>query len=98
FDSRVAGTLTNTFTRQPATRFEALTTPFSLEPRGDLKAMLPEGVPLTDAQLNAFTLAFARALFDSTLLGTLGQSVEPDAQRRRYTLQGGSDGELPNAP
>lgn len=112
FDGRLPGTLMTTFVHQPTTRFEALTIPFAIEPRGDLKTMRQDlnGKLSEDEKTqkwSKFTLALAEALLnvqsDSSTTGTLLDNVgKPSAKvdelRKHYVLTGGSDGNLPELP
>ena len=96
FDPRSANALTQTFTRGPSIRRQALTIPFSIE--------LPtNGFPtLTDNPQDdpwPVALDLARELLGETALNTLNDA-SPNTTLRQvsYTLAGGSDGDALPTP
>jgi uncharacterized protein len=104
FNPRDAASLVNTFTRQPATRQEALTTPFSIELLGDMGNLLhpPKDKKLTDnemeQQLNQLTIIMAREVLGSTAIDSLNHLRNaPGAASKPYVFVGGEDGSLPDA-
>jgi phage tail sheath protein FI len=85
FDSRSANGLTKTFTRNPITRLQSLTIPFSVERQGGFGG---------DADL--LPLSIARDLLGSHVIGSLiSNNNQPEDTRVSYTLSGGDDGILP---
>lgn len=69
FDPRVPGSLTSTFVRNPTNRFQALTIPFVIEPKSDLKGLLPTPDMVKEDDRNQaydkYTLAFASELLNA---------------------------------
>lgn len=95
FDPRSANALTKTFTRQPATRRDALTTPFSIELPGGTG--ITAGFPMLseDPKNDSWSVAvdLARDLLGEILLLTASNGAQVS-----YTLSGGDDGYLPEEP
>jgi len=94
FDSRSSAALTDTFARQPLTRYGFLTVPFAIEVPTEMTIDDTE----TDEQARSEkTLDFMRELLGYGVTATLlrGQDVRADERRAVYTLDGGDDGELP---
>ena len=87
FDPRSASGLTGAFTRAPATRFEALTTPFAVETTLDFTS--PD---------NDKTIAFASELMNQAFSGLNGASFSADTLRVSYILasKNPGDGEEPD--
>jgi phage tail sheath protein FI len=75
------GALADTFTRNPSTRYAALTTPFAIEGAGSLTA-------------NIFALELFEGLFPSLDSSTL---ANVQAAEVTYTLTGGLDGQTPTS-
>src|SRR5690606_29590167 len=83
FDARGNRGITDTFTRQPATRFLFLTVPFAME----LPAAFDQDVNPDD---DAIPLNIARELLGATVIGTFATDGTPVANRRTVlTLQDG---------
>lgn len=101
FDPRSANALTKTFTRQPATRRDALTTPFSIElpgiPVSPGVSGTSAGFPMLseDPKNDSWSVAvdLARDLLGEILLLTASNGAQVS-----YTLSGGDDGYLPEEP
>ncbi len=90
FDARGNRGITDTFTRQPSTRFLFLTVPFAMELP---TAFDQEANPNDDA----IPLNIARELLGATVIGTFATDGTPVASRRTVlTLQGGDDGDVPD--
>jgi uncharacterized protein len=93
FDPRSAAGLSSTFVRNPTTRSDALTIPFSIELKGKAATLLQ---PTDDNDKARLALDIARELLGPAVLNTLNNvSNQPDAIRVRYVLTGGKDGLLP---
>jgi hypothetical protein len=98
FDPRSPTSLTANFTPNPATRLEALTVPFAIEPPGGFQAGQDPATQFAvfDADADDLPLAIARELLGPAALDTLFNDAAPVDQRRAiYTLQNGGDGALP---
>jgi uncharacterized protein len=83
---RSVSSMLSTFTRNPTTRFAALTVPFAVDSINGL-------VDQQDTTLNTVALAMIRAMFAS-FNGLLTMGVPPAAV---YELAGGNDGAFPSS-
>lgn len=104
FNPRDGASLINTLTRQPTTREEALTTPFSIELLGDMGSLLhpPKDTKLTndemDQQFNQLSIVMARELLGTTAIDSLNHLRNaPGAASVPFVFTGGGDGFLPDA-